>query len=111
VELVKFRIWYSGGRTYRGSTERQWTRLPKRGVLVLVRYQEEEYKPGFPYRNVMAAGDWYWWPFERVKTAEVIGEWAEKPEGIAPEILKQGEMVSEAEFNAALAAAHAAKVW
>jgi hypothetical protein len=85
--------------------------LPKQGVLVRVRYREEEYKPGFPYRNVQAAGDWYWWPFHRVKTAAVIGEWADPPEGVDPAILKQGEMVSEAEFNAALAEAHAAKVW
>jgi hypothetical protein len=46
-----------------------------------------------------------------VKTAAVIGEWADPPEGVDPAILKQGEMVSEAEFNAALAEAHAAKVW
>jgi len=107
---MKFRAWYSGGREYRGETSKAWARLPKRGVLVVVRYRDEEYQPGLPYRDLYNSGDWYW-PGGRTPEHETLGEWADPPAGVKPEMLKRGEMVDDDEMAEAVAAAVAAKVW
>ena len=101
---MKFRAWYSGGREYRGKSLGAWKRMPKRGFLIAVRYNES------PYRDLLGGGDWYWW-FGRIETHEEWGQWADQPNEVDPDMLKQGEAVSDEEWEAVQLAAIEAKVW
>jgi hypothetical protein len=81
-----------------------WERMPKKGFLIAIRYNEP------PYRDQLKGGDWYWW-WDCVTTHEEWGKWADPPEGIDPKMLKQGEGIPDEEWEPVYAEAMAAKVW
>lgn len=81
--MISWHAWFEDGITY-SSTDYEWTALPRVGMLGIVEYEEKEWKPGFPYRNIVVVGDWYWMEegrWRKVATHPEWGMWADEPVG------------------------------
>jgi len=85
----------------------RWEDLPATGCLAVAVFYEA------PYRESLSSGDWFYLDQGRVRqTACVVGSWAPKPTGpdgrpLPAELVKQGQLVSDAEWAPLLERVHA----
>lgn len=61
TDVRGWRVWWSDGARINvyDSRERSWAEIPGDGVQAIIVYFAREWKPGYPYRRIVAHADWY----------------------------------------------------
>ena len=108
MNIVAWRIYYSGGRVFSSLTT-PLSSLPTTGVLVIVVYFDREYLPGKPYRGIIYGNDRYYY----ITSTGDFGQTDESAAALKKRFgntlrIYEGQLVSQAEFDAAVNAAMAA---
>ncbi len=109
--VVAIRAWYADGARYHSSgesLERFWDELPEAGVLAVMLYEDARGPAGHPTRRLLCGRDNYF-----MAPGGTYGVTDDAPDRIAARhpgaLIKRGRLVADAQYEAALAEAMAAK--